>query len=233
VAALPGLDPSARTRHERTALHFAAGKGQAYMVDFLLELPGVDVEAVCNQGRTPLAWTAVDFMELAPEVATTLLKNHNALPNTIRSDGDTVLHTCVKWQNHGIAKLLLVSVLIWLIPRAEVLWCWRPYVCVSLANKVNGGVQEHGADVTIRNPLGKTALECAQSDRDPHMRDPHMVDLIEKHIVEAALAAKAARHERRKARAARNERRKAKAARKEKAKEEVVEDAFLDPYGLD
>uniref|UniRef100_A0AAV1UMF9 Uncharacterized protein n=1 Tax=Peronospora matthiolae TaxID=2874970 RepID=A0AAV1UMF9_9STRA len=74
--------------HKRTALHFAAAKGRRQVINYILEQAPDCIEAVDEEGATPLLYAAKEN-EFS---AVTLLLAYCADPNVAMKNGTTALH---------------------------------------------------------------------------------------------------------------------------------------------
>lgn len=159
IARLLRADPASLNRRDdlgRTALHWAAERGQTRGAEMLTEA-GADVAAQDYQGDTPLHLAVAAGWD--PEVKTAaLLLQHGAPVNARNKDGDTpLLAACEKTYGDFAYKLLLAH-------GADVTVRGKDG---RTALHMGGGwpmiaaLYAHGADVNARDEQGRTPLHVA------------------------------------------------------------------------
>lgn len=85
-------------------LHIACSMGYVEIVDLLLRMPQLDVNASGSDGRTPLIAAICARHEM---VAQLLLAQHDIAPNCADTEGNTALHHAIANGDHAMLKRLL------------------------------------------------------------------------------------------------------------------------------
>lgn len=150
-----GAQINAANEYGETALTLAADGGHTAVVSALLEW-GADVNVVDEFGDTPLlnaAWGE-------HEDALLLLLRHRADPNVPNRVGQTAMTTALAFERRHILAILLEG-------GADPDLRHHDQTPLMMALGDEGAVRlllAHGADVTLRDKHGKTALRIAQED---------------------------------------------------------------------
>ena len=98
------LDPGSREAKGRTALHLAAARGRPEIVCFILNIPGIDINAADEEAKTALHIAAHDGKL---EVALLLLSSPEIDVNAKDRDGKTALHYAAAKGNVNLVNALL------------------------------------------------------------------------------------------------------------------------------
>jgi len=154
----PKIDVNGVDADNRTPLHQASRKGHAEIVKYLVHHPKIDVNVTDWIGNTPIFLAARNGHT---EVVKILVRQPGIMLNVKdRYYGDTPLHTACKRVNLETAMAL-----------------WIPHTCIlsygeAISPFVNGinslvtllvSMLVELPDLTIRNDVGKTALDIVQS----------------------------------------------------------------------
>ena len=99
-----GADSQARDSYSSTVLHFASRNTNAEVVEFLLKLNKISVNATDNLNRTPLMDACFDGGRLSN--IQTLIRN-SADIKARDSDGSTVLHFASRYSNNEVVEFIL------------------------------------------------------------------------------------------------------------------------------
>eukprot|EP00742_Colponemidia_sp_Colp-10_P017317 GILJ01019916.1.p1 GENE.GILJ01019916.1~~GILJ01019916.1.p1 ORF type:complete len:388 (+),score=42.80 GILJ01019916.1:76-1239(+) len=100
-----GVDPNARDRQGRTALHLALTVGYCRLeswspiLSHLLDKVKIDINAGDHEGTTPLHLAAAAYGSITPngkDITTRLLKNPQLDINRVDNKGDTALHVAAQ-----------------------------------------------------------------------------------------------------------------------------------------
>jgi hypothetical protein len=143
---------------QRTALHAAAEKGNLEIVDLLIER-GADVNLQDIHGRVPMF---VALAEHQPEAARRLAKAGTD-PNIRTADGSTLLFEAARAEDIELVQ--------WALDYGVEVDAVRPEknnatALIIAARKGNPEIARlllaHGADPTVANHEGETALDCAK-----------------------------------------------------------------------
>jgi hypothetical protein len=143
---------------QRTALHVAAENGNLEIVELLIER-GADVNVQDIHGRTPLV---VAIAEHQPEIARRLAEENTDV-GVRTSDGSTLLMAAVRTEDVELVR--------WAIDRGIDLNAARPNKTHATALMMAAGKGDpeivqlllaNGADPTVTNHEGKTALDLAK-----------------------------------------------------------------------
>ncbi|ETV90565.1 hypothetical protein H310_14690 [Aphanomyces invadans] len=149
--------------HKRSAIHFAALNGRRKVIAYILEHAPGALNAVDEDGRTPLLY-AIKSNEFA---SAKVLLDAGANPNIVESNGTSCLHEAAA---HGSVRAIKA-----LLDRGANLNASTKngtplHIAVSEGHdKAVDALVEAGADVNTRNDHGITPLLLATLMRKPHV----------------------------------------------------------------
>ena len=163
-----GADPNLANKREQTLINSATWAGKVEIVKMLIER-GVDIHHRDTWGFSPIL-DAVGYAR-SLELTMLLLDNGANIRDTIIGGGSGVLHLAVSGSPEILRKLLEFGKLLDLNQRNDIeetplLYARENANADSIALLVNAG-----ADITIQENLGNTALHNSIHHELPQMRD--------------------------------------------------------------
>lgn len=147
-----------------TALIHATQNNQENIVKLLLQVPNIDINVQDKEGFTALMWASINGNE---NITKLLLQARNINFNAQNKVGSTALMLAIGYGHDNIVKLLLQ------VPGID--FNAQNYIgSTALMNAVTNKninmvkiLLDAGADSTIKNKFGKTALAYASTDFKP------------------------------------------------------------------
>lgn len=176
-----GADIEARTKYQYTPLQYAAWQPRQEIIDLLLA-QGANPNSTGDNGSTALQAVAGSGRTAA--VAALLQKR--ADPDAATSAGETPLHLAARGGHFETVQLLLASARKLDVTEKHYGQTALHWAAIYGHPKIVAALQQHGANIDVKDASGRTALDCAR--RYGH---PEIVSLLAPKIGATAAAAAA------------------------------------------
>lgn len=156
-----GTDPNVRNHDGLTAVHQAALKANAFVLEILLEAGG-DPDAASSDGDTPLHFAAGFEYERFSQQAIRVLLDYGAAPDLLNNAGQSPLHLVARRHRSELSTAHLLGA--GADPnRADRLGDTPLHYAVSRSSRFSPGIVaalvEHGAKADLAGAHGETPLQ--------------------------------------------------------------------------